>query len=89
MDCRCSVKAFGVTLLHFKGDKINWGVIFTKKKLLGQMGNTHSGKPQKSLEKSGFPGIPGKFSSLNAVDIYCLHCIVTLRPIDMRWNSGF
>jgi hypothetical protein len=30
MDCRCSFKAFGVTLLHFKVDKINWGVIFTK-----------------------------------------------------------
>jgi hypothetical protein len=32
MYCRCSFKAFGVTLLHFKVDKINWGVIFTKKK---------------------------------------------------------
>jgi hypothetical protein len=29
------------------------------------MGNTHSGKPLKSLEKPGFPGIPGKLSSLN------------------------
>jgi hypothetical protein len=28
------------------------------------MGNTHSGKRQKSLEKPGFPGIPRKFSSL-------------------------
>jgi hypothetical protein len=28
------------------------------------MGNTHSGKPRKSLEKPGFPGIHGKFSSL-------------------------
>jgi hypothetical protein len=28
------------------------------------MGNTHYGKPQKSLEKPGFPGMPGKFSSL-------------------------
>jgi hypothetical protein len=27
-----------------------------------QMGNTHSGKPRKSLEKPGFPGFPGKFS---------------------------
>jgi hypothetical protein len=25
MDSRCSFKAFGVTLLHFKVDKINWG----------------------------------------------------------------
>jgi hypothetical protein len=32
MDCRCSFKAFGVILLHFKVDKINWGVVFTKKK---------------------------------------------------------
>jgi hypothetical protein len=32
MDSRCSLKAFGVfTLLHFKVDKINWGVILTKK----------------------------------------------------------
>jgi hypothetical protein len=28
------------------------------------MGNTHSGKPRKSLEKSAFLGIPGKLSSL-------------------------
>jgi hypothetical protein len=28
------------------------------------MGNTHSGKPRNSLEKHGFPGIPGKFSSV-------------------------
>jgi hypothetical protein len=31
MDCRCRFKAFGVTLVHFKEDKMNWGVIFTKK----------------------------------------------------------
>jgi hypothetical protein len=28
------------------------------------MGNTHSGKPRKLLEKPGFLGIPGKLSSL-------------------------
>jgi hypothetical protein len=28
------------------------------------MGNTHSGKPRKSLEKPGIPGKPGRFSSL-------------------------
>jgi hypothetical protein len=28
MDCRCSFKACGVILLHFKVDKINLGVIF-------------------------------------------------------------
>jgi hypothetical protein len=61
MDCRCSFKAFGVTLLHFKVDKMNWGVIFTKKNIyifVAQIRNTHSGKPRKSLEKPGFPGIP-------------------------------
>jgi hypothetical protein len=47
-------------ILHFKVDKMNWGVIFAKKKkkIVSQMGNTHSGKPWKSLEKPGFPGIP-------------------------------
>jgi hypothetical protein len=60
MDCRCSFKAFEVTLLHFKVDKMNWGSFSLKK-----MGNTHSGKPQKSLEKRGFTGIPRKFSSLD------------------------
>jgi hypothetical protein len=56
MDCRCSFKAFGVTLVHFKVDKMNWGVIFTQNKnLFAQMGNTYSGKPQKSpLEKPDF-----------------------------------
>jgi hypothetical protein len=48
MDCRCSFKAFGVILLHF-----NRGVFF-----FARMGNTHSGKPRKSLEKHGFPVIP-------------------------------
>jgi hypothetical protein len=61
MNCRCSFKAFGVALLHFKVDKMNLGVT--------QMGNTHSGKPRKSLEKNGFPGIPRKFSSLMDVVI--------------------
>jgi hypothetical protein len=46
------MKAFKVSLLHFKVDKMNRGVIFTKK------------TPWKLLEKPGFPGIPGKFSSL-------------------------
>jgi hypothetical protein len=27
MDCRCSFKAFGVILLHFKAEKMNRGVI--------------------------------------------------------------
>jgi hypothetical protein len=58
------LKAFGVTLLHFKVDKINWGSYSLKKIIFAQMGNTHSAKPQKSLEKPGFLGIPGKFSSL-------------------------
>jgi hypothetical protein len=31
MDCRCSFKACGVILLHFKVDKMNPGVIFKKK----------------------------------------------------------
>jgi hypothetical protein len=44
MDCRCSFKACGVILLHFKVDKINPGVIFLKKFFLARMGNTHSGK---------------------------------------------
>jgi hypothetical protein len=25
MDCRCSFKTFGIILLHFKADKMNWG----------------------------------------------------------------
>jgi hypothetical protein len=29
------------------------------------MGNTHSGKPRKSLEKPGIPEKPGRFSSLH------------------------
>jgi hypothetical protein len=33
MDCRCSFEAFGVLLLHFRVDKMNWGVIFTKQKI--------------------------------------------------------
>jgi hypothetical protein len=32
MDCRCSFKAFGVSLLHFKVDKMNWGSFSLKKK---------------------------------------------------------
>jgi hypothetical protein len=54
MDCRCSLKAFGVIFLHFKVDKMNWGVIFTKKKI--GMGNTRSGKPEVAgkTRKSGF-----------------------------------
>jgi hypothetical protein len=56
MDCRCSFKAFGVTLLHFKVDKMNWGVIFTKKKkysfFSSQMGNTHSGKNPENAGKT-------------------------------------
>jgi hypothetical protein len=31
MDCRCCFKAFGVTLLHFKVDKMNWGGSFSLK----------------------------------------------------------
>jgi hypothetical protein len=60
MECRCSLKALRVILLHFKVDKMNRGVIKKEKK----KGNIHSGKPRKSLDKPGFPGIPGKFSSL-------------------------
>jgi hypothetical protein len=66
MECRCCFKAFGVLLLHFKVDKMNRGVIFFKI-FFARMGNTHSGKPRKSLEKHGFPGIPGKFSSLRVI----------------------
>jgi hypothetical protein len=42
MDCRCSFKAFGVILLHFKVDKMNRGHL--KKKLIEW--GTHSGKPR-------------------------------------------
>jgi hypothetical protein len=57
-------------------DKMNRGVQNLKKKkkiFFSQMGNTHSGKPRKSLEKPGFPGIPGKFSSLKGKrKIFCI-----------------
>jgi hypothetical protein len=56
---------------------MNWGVIFTKKSVfffVAQMGNTHSGKPRKSLEKPGFLGIPGKFSSLH-IKIWNILCL--------------
>jgi hypothetical protein len=56
--------AYGVTLLHLKADKMKWGAILTFK-TNKKMGNTHSGKPWKTLEIPGFPGITGKFSSLN------------------------
>jgi hypothetical protein len=75
---RCT---FGVILWHFKVDKMKWGVIFTKKKknLFTQIGNTHSGKPQKSLEKPGFQGIPRKFSSLKKTFMTILVIILTSR----------
>jgi hypothetical protein len=37
MDCRCSFKAFGVILLHFKVDKMN-RVFFSKQIFVARMG---------------------------------------------------
>jgi hypothetical protein len=59
MDCRCSFKAFGVILLHFKVDKMNWGVIFTKKIFFLNVNGEHP-----TLEIAGNLGFPGKFSSM-------------------------
>jgi hypothetical protein len=42
------------------------------------MGNTHYGKPRKSLEKPGIPGKPGRFSSLKMA----LHSLI---EIEAQW----
>jgi hypothetical protein len=62
MDSRCSFKAFGVILLHFKVDKMNWGVIFTKKKKF-EWGTPTLENPE-IAGKTRTSGFPRKFSSM-------------------------
>jgi hypothetical protein len=54
MDCRCSFKAFGVILLHFKVDKMNFFLL---------VWGTPTLVTPEITGKTRFPGIPGKFSS--------------------------